>query len=472
MKLRPSLTFRLIAHLIPAQILAFTIGWAVVLGLDLAGFRPSNSKIDDYGYDRTQNLLIASLLRDDDGELRIEPTAALREEVKRVPTLKLAAYDVSRKTIARGSAAELTPVLVDPLGISLVGMSYFLADDRERHALGAVDSKNTALGEVRFAVYGARFRWDDPFPLLEGLFIYFWPYIAIAVLLCSFATWLAVRRGLEPLRNVAADAAKVDVDKLNQRLSEIDVPVELLPLVGTFNDALVRLDAGVGRLRRFIANAAHELRTPLAILSARLGSPEEPTFKKDLKRDLRRAQYTVDQLLATARLSEPSIEVVREVDLVSITKSVAADAAMVAIKHRRRVEFEAPNMSVVVHGSEFALRSVIANLVDNALKAEPEDGTVNLRIGADAIVEVIDHGEGVAETDRELIFEPFWRRSELTPGAGLGLAIAKELMGALGGSICVEETLGGGATFRLSFPKVASGDRSVTQVVVNAQDPR
>ena len=131
---------------------------------------------------------------------------------------------------------------------------------------------------------------------------------------------------------------------------------------------------------------------------------------------------------------------------------------MLAIKHRRQVEFEAPSELVVVHGSEFALQSVVANLVDNALRAEKEGGTVNLRVGADATVEVVDHGEGVAETDRELIFEPFWRKSELTPGAGLGLAIAKELIGALGGRIWVEETRGGGATFKLSFPRVASGD--------------
>ena len=120
---------------------------------------------------------------------------------------------------------------------------------------------------------------------------------------------------------------------------------------------------------------------------------------------------------------------------------------------------------MVIRGSEFALQSVIANLVDNALRAEPAGGTVNLRVGADAIVEVIDHGEGVAEMDRELIFEAFWRKSEQTPGAGLGLAIAKELMGALGGRIWVEETPGGGATFKLSFPPIG-------QAAYNSGAPR
>lgn len=469
MKLRPSVTFRLIAYLIPAQILALAIGWAVTISLELAGFRSSTSKIDDYAMDRTQNLLIASLLRGEDGELRIEPTAALREEMKRVPTLKFAAYDISRKRIARGSAAELTQLLVDPPAIRLVSISYFLVDDAERHAVGVVDSRSIALGEARIAIYGARLRWDDPFLLLANIFTYYWPHIVIAVLLCSAGMWLAVRRGLAPLRNVAVDATKIDVDKLNQRLPEAGVPVEILPLVGAFNATLARLDAGVGRLRRFIANAAHELRTPLAVLSVRLGAPEEPTFKKDLKRDLRRAQYLVDQLLATARLAERSVEVVGEVDLVSIAKSVAADAAMLAIKHRRRIEFQASSAPVVILGGEFALQSVIANLVDNALRAEPEGGTVSLRVGADAIVAVVDHGEGVAKTDREVVFEPFWRKAEVSPGAGLGLAIAKELMGALGGRIWVEETPGGGATFKLSFPIIGSGEQSAPDVGTRAR---
>ncbi len=452
MKLRPSVTFRLIAHLVPAQIFALAIGWAVSTVLALGGFWSLTGEIDTLALGHTESLLIESLLLGDDGALRIEPSAALRREMKRVPTLKLAAYDPSQKMIVRGSAAELTSLVVDPPAISVVEMSYFFVGDKERLAQGWVHSKITPFGELRISIYGERLRWDDPFLLLAGQFAFNWPYLFAGVLLCSAGTWLAVIRGLAPLRHVAADAAKIDIDKLDQRLSEGSVPVEILPLVGAFNDSLARLDAGVGRLRRFIANAAHELRTPLAILSVRLGAPEEPTFKKDLKRDLRRAQYVVDQLLATARLAERSIEALREVDLVSIANSVASDAAMLAIKHRRRVEFEAPNAPVIIRGSEFALQSVIANLLDNALRAEPEGGAVTIRVGADAIVEIIDHGEGVAETDRELIFEPFWRKSELTPGAGLGLAIAKELVKALGGRIWVEETPGGGATFKLSFP--------------------
>ena len=226
MKLHPSLTFRLIAHLVPAQIFAVAIGGVVSIGLTLGGFWSPTAKIDSLALTRTQNLLIASLLREDDGALRIEPTAALRQEMKRVPTLKMAAYDPSRMIIVQGSAAELEPLLVDPPAISLLGMSYFLVNDKERLAVGAAESRSTAFGELRIAIYGERFRWDDPFLVLGSQFTYLWPYVIVGVLLCSAGTWLAVLRGLAPLRNLAADAAKIDIDELDQRLSEGGVPAE------------------------------------------------------------------------------------------------------------------------------------------------------------------------------------------------------------------------------------------------------
>ncbi|MBM3641994.1 MAG: sensor histidine kinase, partial [Alphaproteobacteria bacterium] len=98
-----------------------------------------------------------------------------------------------------------------------------------------------------------------------------------------------------------------------------------------------------------------------------------------------------------------------------------------------------------------AIECVVGNLIDNALRMEPVGGTVIVRIADDAMVEVVDHGEGVDPVDREMIFEPFWRKNEATPGTGLGLAISKELMDRQGGRIWVEETPGGGATFKLWF---------------------
>ena len=468
----PSVTFRLIAYLVTAQLVAIVIGWPVYLGLALSGHWPSPLKIDSLAFERTRDLLIASILRGNDGALRIEPSAALREEMKRVPSLKLAAYDPSQQMIVRGSADELKPLFVDPPTISLVGVSFFLVDDKERLVKGSVSTKSTAFGELRMAIYGERFRWDDPLLLIADQFTFYSPYIIVGILLSSAGTWLAVRRGLAPLRRVTDHAAKIDVDKLDQRLSERGVPVEILPLVGGFNDALARLDAGVGRLRRFTANAAHELRTPVATLEARLDNFDLPTIKNDLRSDARRIRAIVEQLLATTRMSRSDRPKAAPVDLVKICQAVADDFALLAIRQGKGVEFEANADRLETLGDADALQSVIANLVENALRAEPQRGTVILSVSSDGVIKVVDHGPGVTEPDREMIFEPFWRKSEATPGAGLGLAIAKELTEALGGRIWVEETPGGGATFKLSFPKLASGDSPVTEVVVNTQGPR
>ena len=109
-----------------------------------------------------------------------------------------------------------------------------------------------------------------------------------------------------------------------------------------------------------------------------------------------------------------------------------------------------------MRGNKGAVEAVLANLIDNALRAEPQGGAVAIRVESDTTIAVIDHGAGVAEGDRQTIFEPFWRKSDSCSGAGLGLAIAKELVTKLEGKVWVEDTPGGGATFKLSFPPVAS----------------
>lgn len=107
-----------------------------------------------------------------------------------------------------------------------------------------------------------------------------------------------------------------------------------------------------------------------------------------------------------------------------------------------------------MHGDRRALGCIVANLIDNALRAEPEKGTVQVRVKPGATIEVIDHGEGVTPEDRERIFEPFWRKSEATAGTGLGLAIVKDLVEAHGGHIVVVDTPGGGATFKVTLKQL------------------
>jgi signal transduction histidine kinase len=208
-------------------------------------------------------------------------------------------------------------------------------------------------------------------------------------------------------------------------------------------------------MRRYIANAAHELRTPVAILRARVENAADSPFKAELRRDVKKIQAIIDQLLISARLAENQAAVAQEVDLVRAARAATADYSPLVFVSGRRIAFEAETARLPIRANAQAVGCVIANLIDNALRAEPEGGTVLVRVRRDAVVEVVDHGAGVALQDRELIFEPFWRKSE--DGSGLGLAISKELIEKLGGAIRVRETPQGGATFELQFQKSESG---------------
>lgn len=421
-----------------------------VLGLAEIGI--FKTSWDELAIARVSKLVAGSMVRDGNGGVRIEPTAELRAETQRVPGMKFAAFDAKDKAPLPGSSLELTVALKNIVGVSPSHTHILLPGDPGVTPLGFMEPKATPFGLVHIAVYRQKFRWDDLFHSIEADFEWLAVYLVAAIIGSAATAWFAVRRGLAPLHKLVGDVARIDMDTLDRRLAPAGVPAEIEPLVGAMNDALDRLAVGAARQRRFAANAAHELRTPVAILIARLDAPEEVGFRADLKRDARRIQNIVEQLLAASRLSERRFEFDEDVDLVALGRVAAADAALVAVRNNRQISFEAPDGPIVARANRTALKSVIVNLIDNAVRAEPEGGAVVVRIGADRIVEVIDHGEGVAACDREMIFEPFWRKTDVKPGAGLGLAIAKELMDMHDGRIWVEETPGGGATFRISLP--------------------
>ncbi|WP_292533151.1 HAMP domain-containing sensor histidine kinase [Methylocystis sp.] len=318
---------------------------------------------------------------------------------------------------------------------------------------GRYHAEKTPFGLVLVATYGYVFEWwDFAFHLYNDVInigaVYGWSIIAAVAI-----GWLTLKRGLAPIGNVVTRVHNIDTWSLDQRIPLEGIPAELAPLVDTINEALSRLDAGVSRQRRFIANAAHELRTPLTILNARIESPEKPGFKDHLLRDVKRLRNIVEQLLAFARHGRDNPALRREVDLIELTQGVVDDHALLAIKCGKGIEFQsiAPNQLVSVDRP--GIEGILRNLIDNALRAEPIGGTVIVRVGPGREITVEDHGEGVADEHRDKVFEPFWRKDAATPGTGLGLPIAREIMEAHGGGIVVTETMGGGATFKLSFPK-------------------
>lgn len=453
---RHSLVLRIVGCLFLAQIIAFPIAWVVTIGIGLTGVEIFATSLDELSAIRAKKQIIASLAMNEEKVLEIRPTPGLLEDLRRAPAMKFAAFQrLSREPIA-GSSPELIAMLRPLIEISPTHVHFILPGDPSAIRAGLMEPEYTPFGRLHIAVYGQKFRWSDIVDAAMEETRWLTAYLVMAIVMSAGAAWIAVRWGLRPLRRVAAQASRIDMNSLDQRLDANHVSSEVGPLVDAVNDALARLDAGVARQRRFTANAAHELRTPINVLGVRLDAPEEPTFKNDLKRDHRRIRNIVEQLLASARLGQQSTRLDDTIDLVALTKTIIADAALLALRARRQIVLDAPSAHVLIKGNWPAIESVISNVIDNALRAEPEGGTVHVRVAENATIEVIDHGGGVEETERDQIFEPFWRKNDLIPGTGLGLAIAKELIDAHRGRIWVEDTPGGGATFKLRFPTANS----------------
>jgi signal transduction histidine kinase len=274
------------------------------------------------------------------------------------------------------------------------------------------------------------------------------PLFAAAILIVG--VW-SIRRGLRPLRAVSARAATITTETTGVRLADARLPSELSPLVGAFDQALDRLERGLISQRDFTANAAHQLRTPLAILTAQLDELPGSAPIALLRSDVARMNRLVDQLLRVARLDSVPLAVGATIDL----KAVAADAvrslAPWAISRKRTIGFDAPNHPVWVHGNADAIEDALRNLIENAVGHAPPETEVTVAVSPDGAVEVADRGPGVAAEDRERIFERFWRGRAAArgEGAGLGLAIVAQIVAAHGGTITVGDAPGGGAVFTL-----------------------
>jgi signal transduction histidine kinase len=462
---RASLARRTVGYLILAQLVAFALAWAATLGLGLVGgIERFTQSLDELAIYRCGELLDASLRRDADGRMRFDPTPELRAEMARVPRFRYAAFAFHTKEPVAGSAPELVAVLSRVIEVSPTHAHFALPGDADMPNVGFMGPRHTRHGRFQFAVYRPAFRWDDIFRAMRADLPDYVAYIVLAMLMSGGAAWFAVRHGLRPLRSAAERVSRIDLGSLDQRLRSDDAPLEVAPFVEAVNEALVRLDAGAARQRRFTANAAHELRTPLAIMRARLEDENArlASLKRELLGDAGRLRAIVEQMLVAARLTEGQLPLDQRVDLSATVAAVVAMILPLAMDRGRLVDFDADSEAEppTTMGNERAIECVLTNLIDNALRAEPKGGTVLVRVGADGVVTVSDHGEGIAPADRNRIFEPFWRKNEASPGAGLGLAISREIMDAHGGRIFLEETPGGGATFVLSFPIADARERA------------
>jgi signal transduction histidine kinase len=260
---------------------------------------------------------------------------------------------------------------------------------------------------------------------------------------------------LRPIITASALAERIGPARTELRLPVEGMPREVMPLVRAVNQALDRLEEGFRGQREFTADAAHELRTPLAILRAQIDVIDDRELAKSLRDDIESMSRLVNQLLDIAELETFVIGEGEVANLAAIATEIAAYIAPLALSQHKTVAVIGADQSVLVRGNADTLGRAIRNLVENALTHTAVGTTVEISVDAAGELRVMDRGAGVPSAEREQIFRRFWRRDRRRAGsAGLGLAIVKRIAEMHEATVDVSDRPGGGAVFAIRFPTV------------------
>ena len=308
--------------------------------------------------------------------------------------------------------------------------------------------------------------------IIKGVMLPQFVILPIAVLL----VWLALVQAIRPLNQLEERIRARKPDDLSPLEIEA-VPLEVAPLVSSVNDLLMRLKDSITTQKRFLADAAHQLKTPLAGLRMQADlAQREGANTEELKQSLRligrssiRATHTVNQLLALARAESSGTAMIRQpCDLAAITQEVVQECVPRALEKRIDLGYEGAQpgaQGVLMDGNPTLLKELVRNLVDNALNYTPSSpdrpGVITARVLADTfgkalVLQVEDSGPGIPLAERELVFQPFYRAlGTEADGSGLGLPIVLEIAQQHQATVTVEDARPGqpapGASFSVRF---------------------
>lgn len=287
----------------------------------------------------------------------------------------------------------------------------------------------------------------------------------IITLTVSFLMYLIVGYALYPLRELTLKIEDIQAKNLKEPILSKSNSTEIERLTLAFNRLLLRLEETFATQRQFSANAAHELRTPLAVMSTKFEvfeknkNPDEADYKEAInmaRNQTDRLSHVIDILLEMTELqSAPKSD---SISLSEISEEVICD--LVAVADKKNISLIQEDGEARLTGSDTLVYRAIYNLIENAIKYNKEGGTVSVAIAEDesfAKVIITDTGSGIAKEDWDKIFEPFFRvdksRSRSMGGAGLGLALVKEIAVRHGGDVKVVESSDRGSSIELSLSK-------------------
>lgn len=259
--------------------------------------------------------------------------------------------------------------------------------------------------------------------------------LAFIVLLMMVGVLAALHLGLQPLRKISERAASIGPATISQRLPLGSAPREIAPLVTAFNAALDRLEAGWRAQQEFSANAAHELRTPLATLRAQVESLLEPEERKDAIEEFDRLSRLIAQLLTLAEADSGEEASKGPFDLVEMARILTSEMAGAILASGRDVAFESAHERWDCYGSSGLVEVALRNLLENAMRHTPPGSEVTVSIDPSGQLVVSDDGPGVPPGFQDRLFRRFSKADAQGFGAGLGLSIVDRVMMLHGGEV-------------------------------------
>lgn len=384
------------------------------------------------------------------------------EKARALPASDLTSLQESALDIDPGTTATLLTLRSDQ-----IYLSARLENDPRTPVVRIVAGSSTSTTEAL---------WRD---LLRSMLM----LAPVVLLLGGTAAYIIGGVAVRPITLIISELEAItDGRSLHKRLGGADSQGdELSRLTSTLNAMIGRLENSFGGLRRFTADASHELKTPLTVLRAsierammaRRGSNEQMEFLEEALNEVTRMADLVNSLLSLARADEGRFDLVRDVVLLdSILRDIAETATILGEPNGILVQVKECG-PLTVQGDAPRLRQLLLNLVENAIKYTTVGGTVELSLTAEqgsAVLTVKDSGMGIAAADLPFIFERFWRadrarsRASGRGGTGLGLAISQYIAQAHGGTLTAQSRLGRGSTFTLTLPGAVRREPGTTVV--------
>lgn len=405
--------------------------------------------------------IVASRVRSRDGRIEVDlppgAQAVLRHHYK--DKFRYAILDGQLSWIS--GDRDLPPPPLKPMQDSPVFWAAALGEEEMR--LLAIAVSVPALSDDSVVVEVAETRYSRQSLANYVTFIVLLPQLILIVLAATIA-WVAVSKGLKQLSELQREIEQRSLDDLSQ-IDESHAPLEVQSLVSSLNRLLGRLQEEIQTQKRFTANAAHQLRTPIAgiktFVSIALRTAKEKDmveFLQHIQSGVNRMSRLVNQMLSLARTDTDAMKrvAVKRVDLNDLASEVTAEFVPLSISHNLELGYQDSAGPAYINGDPVSLREMISNLVDNAIRYSGAGSNVNVMVTVNGSVSLIveDDGPGISKEHRTLIFERFYRiLGKDIPGSGLGLSIASEIVRAHGAEIFVADGPGGkGVRFTVRFP--------------------